>query len=70
MWKDVNDKKCLPDDGEYVLTKCPKMGRDGEVMLIVAKQFNGEWYSFFPWNQPVYPSHWCYTISLDTVNEP
>lgn len=68
MWRDVENKKDLPDDGEYVLTKCPGMRGDGGVMVIVAKYFDGEWSACFPYNQPVKPTHWCYSISLDSVN--
>jgi len=61
-WIDV--KKELPDEGLYVMTLCHRMGNNGETMIIVAKLLDSEWYSFFPWDQPVKPTHWCYTIEF------
>jgi len=64
-WIDINDEIKLPDITEPVLTLCPKMGRNGETEIIVAYLVgDNEWYSGFPKDQPVEPSHWCHSIKL------
>lgn len=64
-WVDVKDD--LPDYGDHVLTQCPGMGENGETMIIVAKlMYDDEWYSGFPYDQPVKPIKWCY--SLNTID--
>ena len=64
-WIDVNKKKDLPDITEPVLTLCPGMGRNGETEIIVACLVgDNEWYSGFPKDQPVKPTHWCYSITV------
>ena len=41
------------------------MGRNGETEIIVAYLVgDNEWYSGFPKDQPVEPTHWCYKITL------
>jgi len=67
MWIDVNNE--LPDWGESVLVKCENMGEKDEVIVMVARMTD-EWYSYFPYDQPVKPTHWCYNITLDDVNAP
>lgn len=66
-WIDV--KKEVPVDTDPVLAKCPKMGRDGGTVILIARLMDeNEWYSSFPWNQPVKPTHWCYSIECsDTI---
>lgn len=63
-WIDV--KREQPDIGDKVLTLVPRMGENGENEILVA-QFNGdnEWYSGFPKDQPVEPTHWSYSITIE-----
>lgn len=61
MWIDVNIE--LPDMGESVLVKCPRMGENAETIIMVAQIMSeNDWYSFFPYDQPIEPTHWCYSM--------
>lgn len=65
IWTSVKDK--LPVDNQPVLTKCPKMGKDGGTVILIARlmdESKNDWYSGFPYDQPVYPTHWCYSIEV------
>jgi hypothetical protein len=65
MWIDVNER--LPDVSERVLVKVEKFGINGETKIIVAEiLYNEYWYAGFPFDQPVNPTHWCYSL---TINE-
>ncbi len=59
----IDIKKELPDLGEHVLTLCPKMGANGETLIIVAHLIGeNDWYAGFPFDQPVTPIGWCYSL--------
>lgn len=67
MWKPIENKEDLhdlPDDGEHVLVICHGMSNGNNGTLMVAQHFDGEWYAFFPYDQPVTPSYWCYSVAL------
>ena len=74
-WKPENDKKnnwldatnkdntFHLDSGSHVLVKCPKMGRNGETLIMVAKfHDHNDWYAEFPFDQPIKPTHFTYSI--------
>lgn len=63
-WIDVKDR--LPDEKESVIVKCPKMGKNGETVILVAHlDIADYWYSWFPYDQPVQPTHWCYSFNVE-----
>lgn len=63
MVMEIVEKDNLPDVGERVLVLCEKLGQNGESVILVAEYLgDNEWYSFFPYDQPVYPTHWGYSI--------
>jgi hypothetical protein len=65
MWIEIKDNANFPDVGEHVLVRCRNMVNDGTEWIIIAKFYgNNEWYASFPYDQPVEPTHWCYSMKL------
>lgn len=61
-------KHKLPEVNEPVLVKCPKMGKDGGTVILIAKLIDedeNEWYAGYPYNQPVEPTHWGYSVEAE-----
>jgi hypothetical protein len=62
MFIPIKEGNDLPDYGETVLVKVPKMCDEGDMIMVAT--FRDEWYVYFPHDQPVEPTGWCYSIPL------